>query len=411
MGNLNLGTLECEECGNSFSCRIGLSNRQDQPFSITCKECGSSLSLELSKDGTIKRSGLKDSNKKAEYHVDLHLDFPVFEHEEHPIISPFIMSAIIAGDSNIGQHAHNMHKLNNISHDLVSIKNAFTFYSKGNHKSFSRKANDFLEISSTVTNDIQAEILLFKYLFELIEPFSELTLTNAAIDDFTNTIKSLSQNKSTELDVFTKELLNTRFIKISINDTIKIYKQILQREIIFRPSLFLDFDPSYVNKKVPYKLSTKDFEYISDLFKDISETISRQLVVVAGVNNIIKRGDHNLFNPVISNANKHLEPKSLKEYSDFDFGKKLDHIDSSWFVISKDIADNQLRNSTAHFKWEYDSITQEITYYPKKEGLERIANSQIYLIDYCKKIIDSFRVMHKLNYLSHLLNLKAHKII
>lgn len=411
MGNLNLGILECEECGNSFSCRIGLSNRQDQSFSITCKECASSLSLELSKDGKIKRSGLISSNKEAEYHVDLHLDFPVFEHETYSIFSPFIMSTMIAGNSNVGQHAHNMYKLNNIFNDLASIKNTLTFYSKGNYKGFSRKANDFLGIDSTVTNDIQAEILLFKYLFKLIEPFSELISTNAVIDDFTNTINGLSQNKAAELDFLTKELLNTKFIKISINDTIKIYKQILQREVIFRPSLFLDFDQSYINRKVPYKLSTKDFECISDLFKDISETISRQLVMVAGINNIIKRGSHNLFAPVISKANKNLEPKSLKEYSDFDFGKKLDYIDSSWFFISKDIADNQLRNSTAHFKWEYDPVTQEITYYPKKEGLERISNSQIYLIDYCKKTIDSFRVMHKLNYLSHLLNLKAHNII
>lgn len=413
MGNINLGTVECAECGNSFTCRIGLSNRRIQQFSISCKECDSLSFIEVSDKQEIKKIGLNNSKKLPSYHIDLHLDFPVFEHESHPLISPFMMSNLMAGNSNILKHAYNIKSLNVISDNITDIKNTLNFYLKKKFKIFTRKTTEYLEIESPaiVVNKIHAEILLFKYIFEIIEPFSDSDEVNKSIDKYKKTIDNLSSNCSIGLEKFIKEIKNTSFIDININDTLKIYKQILEKEVIFRPSLFIDFDTSYEKNALPYRLSTKEFEYISDLFKDISEVLSRQLTIIAGINNLSKRGDHNVFKVVLSKRGKSLEPKSLKDFSNLDFGKKIEYIDSSWFPISDKIADNQLRNSTAHYKWEYDSSSQVIKYFPKKEGFERLESKEIYLIDYCKKVIDSFRIVHELNYLCHLVDLKVHKII
>ena len=211
-------------------------------------------------------------------------------------------------------------------------------------------------------------------LFEIIEPFNSQESTSASIDLFLTKIKELSKTSNSTLKLFTDEISESKFIEYSINDAVKIYQKILSKEVIFRPSLFLDHVDNPKDNKVPFLLSTKDFGYVSDIFKDISEVLSRQLVIVAGLNNLLKRNDHNKFKVTLSAKNKRLEPQSLKEYADLDFGRKLSFIDSSWFSISSDIADNQLRNSTAHYKWEYDPSSQVIKYYPKKEGLNRVTS-------------------------------------
>lgn len=407
MGNLNLGTIECQECENTFSCRIGLSNRSEQELNLSCKECGAISTFNVSEMQKISMTGVKKSIKEPNYHIDLHLDFPVFEHDTHPLISPFMMSHIMGGELNTSKHAHDMHLLNSISDNIVDIKNTLGFYLKKKHKPFLRKVSSYLNIEENSLDSTQAEMLLFKYLFEIIEPFNSQELTNASIDLFLNKIKEIEKVSSTALKSFTDEVSNSKFTEHSINDAVKIYQKILSKEVIFRPSLFLDHVDKYEDKKLPFLLSTKDFEYISDLFKDISEVLSRQLVIVAGLNNLLKRNDHNKFEVTLSEKNKNLEPKSLKAYADLDFGRKLSFIDSSWLKISSDIADNQLRNSTAHYKWEYDPSNQMIKYYPKKEGLNRTASKELLLIDYCKKVIESFRVFHEINFLLHMVNLKS----
>lgn len=407
MGNINLGTIECIECENSFSCRIGLSNRSQQELNLSCKECGAIATFSISEMKNLSMTGVKRSSQEPSYHIDLHLDFPVFEHETHPLISPFIMSNMMGGELNTAKHAHDMHCLNCISENIIDVKNTLGFYLKKKYKPFSRKVSSYLDIEEVALNDFQAEMLLFRYLFEIIEPFSDKNSTNASIDIFLNKIKELSKTSDSEFKSFTDEVSDSKFIENSINDAVKIYQKTLSKEVIFRPSLFLDYINEYEDKKLPFLLSTKDFEYVGDLFKDISEVLSRQLVIVAGINNLLKRKDHNKFEIILSDKNKNLEPKSLKDYADLDFGRKLSFIDSSWLQISNDIADNQLRNSTAHYKWEYDPSTQIIKYYSKKEGLNRNSSKEMFLIDYCKKVIDSFRVFHKLNYLLHMVNLKS----
>ncbi|PHI38354.1 hypothetical protein CBQ28_04545 [Pseudoalteromonas sp. GCY] len=407
MGNLNLGTIECQECENAFSCRIGLSNRSEQELNLSCKECGALSTFNISEMQELSMIGVKESIKDPGYHIDLHLDFPVFEHDTHPLISPFIMSHMLGGEMGTSKHAHDMALLNSISNNIVDIKNSLGFYLKKKYKPFSRKVSSYLNIEEKSLDSIQAEALLFKYLFEIIEPFNSQKSTNTSIDLFIDKINEIEKASSTALKSFTNEISSSKFTEYSINDAVKIYRKLLSKEVIFRPSLFLDHVDHHEDKKLPFLLSTKDFEYVSDLFKDISEVLSRQFVIVAGINNLLKRNDHNIFEVTLSAKNKHLEPKSLKDYADLDFGRKLSFIDSPWLKISSDIADNQLRNSTAHYKWEYDPSTQLIKYYPKKEGLNRVESKEILLIDYCKKVIESFRVFHEINYLLHMVNLKS----
>ncbi|EKF9596115.1 hypothetical protein O1C65_003513 [Vibrio cholerae] len=411
--NLNMGILECEECQDTFSCRIGMSNRHTQEFSITCKNCGSIASIVIAEDKNISRTGVRKVGVRAEegnssYHLDLHLDFPVFESESWHPFSPFMLSALMGGESAVAQHAYNMSSLNDISSRYNFIKNTLNFYERKKYDLFARNTNEYLKIESVVSTDIGAEMLLFRLLFDLLDPFLSASEVNYDIDNYTKAISNISSSKLTP---FLKEVTTNKATDNCIFDAIKIYKSVLEKEVIFRPALFLDLDRNHSKSKLPYRISSEGFESIQDLFKDISEVLSRQLSFVAGINNLIKRGSHDDFLVVKSKKGIVLSPSSLQKFADLDFGKKLEFIDDSWYKISKDVADNQLRNSTAHFKWDYDSVNQKVTYFPKKEGLDRLQSKEISLLDYTNKILASFRLMHRLNYLCHIINLKANNKI
>jgi hypothetical protein len=50
-------TVECETCGEKTNCRIGMSNREEQPFRFCCQSCGSPIDMILrqSKGGEFPR--------------------------------------------------------------------------------------------------------------------------------------------------------------------------------------------------------------------------------------------------------------------------------------------------------------------------------------------------------------------
>jgi hypothetical protein len=135
--------------------------------------------------------------------------------------------------------------------------------------------------------------------------------------------------------------------------------------------------------------------------KDISEIVSRQFVMVAGVKNLLKRGNHNTFKPGIGLAKngKDYTPKDLHAFADVPFGKKLEYIDDSWFEPLDGGADNKLRNAIAHFKTDYDQVKQIVTYYPRLEGMNQDKAEQITFIQFMKRLLQSYREMRRLNHL------------
>ena len=145
---------------------------------------------------------------------------------------------------------------------------------------------------------------------------------------------------------------------------------------------------------VAFRVSTDDFQKYKDLYKDISEIMSRQLVLVAGINNLIHRGDFNLFKDIGKST-----PKSLNAYADLPYGYKISHLDDCWYQINEGSVNNQLRNSIAHVKAEYNEISQLITYYPKKEGIKQEKAVIIYFLDFMRNILISYRKMHRMHQL------------
>ena len=209
---------------------------------------------------------------------------------------------------------------------------------------------------------------------------------------FTKELITLEKGNKNSLHDFINEIISNAFLKNIQTDCLEIYPRIIDIELMLRPALFLDFDANYDGNQVPYRVSAHEFTEVKDLYKDISEIISRALVLVAGVNNLKKRGSHDLF---FESPGK---PRSLNKYADFPLGRKLDFIDDSWYPLDNDVLDNQLRNSVAHYKAEYEEVSQEITYFPKREGMKQNKPENMYFLDFSRRILLSFRELHRLNH-------------
>lgn len=221
---------------------------------------------------------------------------------------------------------------------------------------------------------------------------------------YTAAVINLTENKKEAMAVFLQQLFDTGFLKNLQRDCLKIYKPIFDAELPLRPALFLDVDSTYAAEKTAMRVSSQDFIEYREVYKDMAEVLSRQLVLAAGMTNLIERGDHNAFAMRTSKSGKQLSPNSLNEYADMALGSKLQDLDSGWHTINPLAHDNELRNAIAHNKIDYDEVTQLITYYPKLEGLERQKKREIQLLDYMHRLLMLFREVHRLHHLVKCLN-------
>jgi hypothetical protein len=82
------------------------------------------------------------------------------------------------------------------------------------------------------------------------------------------------------------------------------------RRMVMVPSaLFLDFNRHYTRQVVLYRVSAHEFKDAKDLFKDITEFISRLVVLIAGINNLKHRALHDAF------ASEKGTPKDLNDFA------------------------------------------------------------------------------------------------
>ena len=252
---------------------------------------------------------------------------------------------------------------------------------------------------SELPQDLNATF--YTVIARVMAPFALPGQESQTVNQYMQIIIGLAKDQRPAIDAFIAEVHDTGFVKALQYDCLEVYPRILAAELPLRPVLFLDFDCDFADMLLPVRVSTHDFEMYKDLYKDIAETISRQLVLIAGVNNLMKRSDHNVFLPGIGmTANgRGFTPANLNAFADVPFGRKMDFIDDSWFDLEDAATDNQLRNSIAHYKTEYDDIAQVVTYYPRSEGMEKERSEDMQFITFMRRILLAYREMHRMHHL------------
>lgn len=390
--------LECDTCEEHIDCRIGMSNRDVQPISFACPTCGEGITIELNLGKGFKYKGAKSIHFEGPFtnenpFIDLHLDFPVKFGEYKMGHTPFMMAHSRIGHENFQIHNTRLNVLNLLYPKLDDFKRILRLYAK-NPKLFGQLCESKFDEKLRSDKPQDLNLALYCVIAKVFFPFSmpddnadSVKLHMKAIHD------ALSKSKD-GFNAYMSEIFETGFLHNMQKDCLDIYPQILAGELAFRPALFLDFDHNYEKEFVAFRVSAHDFQTYKDLYKDISEVMSRQLVLVAGLNNLIHRGDFNKFKDVGKTT-----PKSLHAYADLPYGFKASHLDDCWYSIADGSVNNQLRNSIAHVKVEYNEVTQLITYFPKKEGIKQEKAEEIYFLDFMRNILISYREMHRMHQL------------
>lgn len=403
--NINM-TLECDTCGEPTNCRIGMSNRQEQRLRFCCPDCSAPIDLVF---GLKKGGGITGAHKiegKQPFEagtnfVDLHLDFPVsFE----PYImgnTPFMAATRRIGFAEMQLHSARLNTLNAEFELFPKFKTLLKLYAAGKTTPFKMNAQKTFGVpmKSELPQDVNAT--LYRLIADMMRPFAMPGANEDVVELYMNMVNGTMNQDAVAVEAFLRNIIDSGFLKKLQLDCLEIYPRILAAELPMRPALFLDYDDGYHAEPIPMRVSTDEFETYKDLYKDICEIVARQLVLVAGLNNLQKRNDHNSFKPGIGlgKSGKDRTPTSLDAFADVNFGDKLNFIDASWYKFDNEAADNQMRNAIAHFKTDYDEITQKITYFPRKEGMKEEKSEETSFLDFMRRILIAYREMHALHHL------------
>src|SRR5436190_1466411 len=402
--NVNF-TLRCDTCGENTNVRFGMSNRAVQPVRLACQSCGSAIDIVIGgpKAGTIPTitgaTRTKDSMPfDAETNfVDLHLDFPVSFEPYQMGMTPFMRASQRISFKDMSLHSMRLRHLDAEMDKARYFQTLLKLYAKEKFVPFKLNIERTfgIKVKSDLPQDINAALYLL--IAHMMIAYEYPHQSFEAAQSYYDIICEAAETHQAKLDAFVGDLLAGGFLKNLQLDVLEIYPKMLDAELAIRPALFLDFDEDYSANPIPMRVSAKEFQDYKDLYKDISEIISRQLVLVAGLNNVLKRGDADTFKPKLNANGKNLAPADLHAFADVAFGQKQDWIDDSWYDVLEGSMSNRLRNAIAHYKTEYDEITQLVTYYPKKEGMEQAQGEEIYFLEFVRRLLITYREMHRLH--------------
>lgn len=404
--NINM-TVACDTCGAPTNCRIGMSNREEQRLRFCCPDCSAPIDLVfgLKKGGGItgahRIEGKQPFDAETNF-VDLHLDFPVsFE----PYVmgnTPYMAAAQRIGFEEMQLHAARLNALN-ADHDLFpKFRTLLKLYAADKKTPFILNAAKTFGVETKSDRPQDVNATLYRVIAKIMEPFAKPRANDEVVKLFVNILGGVWRQDAVAAEAFLRDIIDSGFLRAIQRDCLEIYPRILAAELPMRPALFLDFDDAYRAHPNPMRVSIDEFESYKDLYKDICEILARQLVLVAGLNNLQKRGDHDAFKPGVglTKSGKDRTPTDLHAFADVNFGDKLTFIDDSWHEFDDDdAADNQMRNAIAHYKTDYDEITQTITYFPRKEGMKAEKSEETSFLNFMRRVLIAYREMHALHHL------------
>ena len=405
-------TITCSTCEQDTDCRIGYSNRLIQPIQFPCPCCHSQMEIVLDTSDAPRSKfafkGCEQSKQQANGpfaginpFVDLHLDFPVKFREYVPGDTAWFASLAQVEEAAGGDrekafemsrfHAARLHSLNQLYPRAEEIKRIINLYHGNNKQLFQRRASDFLkedQENSLLPQDLNAT--LYRVIAKAFFPFVLHEQGREISEELPNILYSFNR---ASLDSFAHEIFGSGFLDTLQRDCLRIYPRIFDAELPLRPALFLDFIKADESETVAGRVSSSDFFGLKDLYKDILEIIGRQLVVVAGINNLLHRGDSNSFKAIDGGSLSGLQKLSEKNLSD-----KFKYLDDCWYNLSEDVFNLGLRNAIAHNNVHYNQVTQVITYFPNGGRLNNTKGEDIGFLDFMRLLLISFREMHNLHH-------------
>jgi hypothetical protein len=399
--------FKCDTCETLIDCRIGMSNRDVQPFQFACPVCEERITFTIGSEKSDLTGASDIIDFKAPFtgenhFVELHLDFPVYFGKYTEGMTTFFRVMDEIGQDAYSELAHRLEILNMLYPMQRELERVITQYKKGDINNFEKVCEQMpmANLKSHRKEDVLASLYIATSLMS--SPFTIHEQNKELVKGFPLLYQCLHNKHKDNVISFVDEIINNQFLKNLHFDCLGLYPRLVELDLPLRPAFFYDYIEVDKYRPVPARVSTAYFDTCNNYYKDLAEVFARQLTLLAGLNNLLKRGDHNEFEATLK-VNKRGESRkellSLDNFADVDLGQKIQYIDDCFYTINMQAIDSRLRNGIAHYKYEYKESTQVITYYPAKEGMERIKSEQITFMEFLRKTLLLFRGVHSLNHL------------
>ena len=405
-------TITCQTCEQDVDCRIGYSNRRIQPIAFACPHCETLLGVTIDISDPLRSRFAFDGCEPSEHQpdrpfdgqnpfLDLHLDFPVRTGQYKPGRTPYLMAMEDlrnAADGDVEKahamsqfHRFHLDAINGMADKVGDITRLINLYHGANKQLFQRRASAFLgrpEEKSLQPQDLNAS--LYSVIAVAFYPFTVFAHSKEISEEMPSLIGSINPEK---LGEFIQILDASNFLADLQRDCLKIYPRVLDAELSLRPALFLDLTGNTKAEKTATRVSVQDFSSLKDLYKDIVEILGRQLVLVAGINNLLHRSDANSFPTIDGGALRDLLKYSGKVLSD-----KFKYLDDCWYKLDMDAFNLDMRNAIAHHNVQYAAVTQIVTYTPGGGRLEQGDDKTMTFLEFMRLLLLAFREMHSLHH-------------
>lgn len=288
-------------------------------------------------------------------------------------------------------HSQRLGILNELYLKSDELKRVINLYHGANKQLFQKRAADFLgekQEQSILQQDLNAT--LYRVIAKAFLPFVVFEQGREISEELPKLLFKLDRE---QLDLFIEDIFCSGFLTSLQRDCLRIYPRVFEVEIPFRPALFLDFFDGEKSEVMAARVSSQDFFELKDLYKDILEVVARQLVLVAGINNLCHRGNFNSFKAIDGGALSSLQKFSEKTLSD-----KFKYLDDPWYKLDKTDLNLGLRNAIAHNNINYSIGKQIVTYYPEGGRLAATEGKEISFLAFMRFLLLAFREMHNLHH-------------
>jgi len=288
-------------------------------------------------------------------------------------------------------HSARLNILNELYPKSEDLKRVIKLYHGASKQLFQKRAAEFLEeeqAQSTLQEDLNAT--LYRVIAKVFFPFVVHEHGKEISEELPKLLYGLDRE---QLASFVNDIFDSGFLATLQKDCLRIYPRIFDAEIPFRPALFLDFFENELSELVAGRVSSQDFFSLKDLYKDILEIIARQIVLVAGINNLYHRGNFNSFKAIDGGT-----LSSLQKLSEKTLSEKFKYLDDCWYRLAVNDFNLGLRNAVAHNNIDYKSQTQTVTYYPEGGRLAATEGKDMSFLAFMRSLLLAFREMHNLHH-------------
>lgn len=338
---------------------------------------------------------------------NLHLDFPVHHGKYVLGFTPFFaaMEALRGPNRDHGLElmtifAGKLNALNRFTERADELRRTIRLYFSPNKQLFKKRVGALIEHDfgpSLRPGDV--DDALYSLLAKSFAPMIDTKVDQQWTERAMLKLEEMDENKTEAFNAFLAHLDETKFLANLRSDCIEMYAPMYDAEISLRPAIFLDLIQGPDGPLASGRVSSKDFRAYKDLYKDMCEVYSRQLNLVAGLNNLERRGDFNAFATNAQGA----ALSSLDHFANKTLSEKFKYLGDSWIPLNLSAVDPGIRNAIAHHITEYDEVDQVISYFPHKEGVRQERVETTTYLSFMRNLLALFRETHAIHQLIWLL--------